>query len=73
MLRFKVNVMPLLKEAGYSSTRLRAMGKDGFGEYTMSKFRNMRICSMNELARLCEFLDCQPGELIEYVKETSEK
>ena len=67
MLRFKVDVMPLLKAAGYNSIRLR--GQRLFGEATMMKIRNRKITSMNELARICDLLKCQPGDLIEYVPD----
>lgn len=66
MLRFKVEPLVLLKAKGISATKLR---KDAtFGGATIQKIRHKRICSMNELNRLCGLLDVQPGELIEYVK-----
>lgn len=67
MLRFKVDVLPMLKAAGYPSTRLRSEAI--FGGATINKMRHGQIVSMNELARLCKMLGRQPGELIEYVKE----
>ena len=66
MLQFKVDVLPMLKAIGYPSTRLRSEAI--FGGATINKMRHRQIISMNELARLCALLDCQPGDLIEYVK-----
>ena len=67
MFRFKVDVMAMLKAAGYSSTRLRREGI--LGEATMTKIRHREIVSMNELHRICKILECQPGDLIEFVPE----
>ena len=67
MLRFKVDVLPLLKAAGYSSTRLRSEAI--FGGATLNKMRHRQITSMNELNRICKLLDRQPGELIEYIPD----
>ena len=67
MLRFKVEIMEMLKDAGYSSQRLRR--EKIFGGATMQKMRHRKIVSMNELARICALLDAQPGDLIEYVSD----
>ena len=67
MLRFKVDVLAMLKEKGLSANRLR-VGKV-FGGATLQKMRHRQIVSMNEFNRLCGLLGVQPGELIEYVEE----
>lgn len=71
MFRIKCNVMALLKAAGYSSTRLR--NERIFGGATINKLRHQQIVSMNELERLCSLLDCQPGELIEFIRNEKEQ
>lgn len=67
MLRFKINPMPILKEKGYATTRLRA--EKLFGNATMQKMRNLQMVSANELALLCKLTGMQPGELIEFVPD----
>ena len=67
MLRFKVDVLPMLKSAGYPSTRLR--DERIFGGATINKMRHRQIVSMNELHRICRMLDKQPGELIEFIPD----
>lgn len=37
------------------------------------QIRNGEIVSNACLAKLCELLNCQPGDLIEYVSETGNK
>ena len=40
---------------------------------TMSKFNNNQYVSLKIIDRLCSVLDCQPGDLIEYIPEETEK
>lgn len=66
MLRFKVNPMQLLKDAGFSSTKLR--NEKVFGSATMQKMRNREMVSAHELDVLCGLLHAQPGDLIEWTQ-----
>ncbi|WP_289683770.1 helix-turn-helix domain-containing protein [Faecalibaculum rodentium] len=61
-----------LKEAGYSSYFLTKQ-KNIFSMGTMTKFRNGEMVSCSNLERLCRLLNCQPGDLIEFVPDTDEK
>ena len=56
-----------LKEKGYTSYRLRK--EKIFGEATMTKFRRNGQLNINDLDILCRLLDCQPGDLLEYVPD----
>ena len=69
MIRVKpgVNIVELLKNAGYSSYRIA--NEKLFGQATLTKFRRNGLPSWNELDKLCDLLNCQPWDLIEYVKE----
>jgi len=66
MLKYKVNIMEELKKAGYSSYRLR---KEKFlGEATWQKIREGSTkLNMDSLDVICEILQCQPGDLVEWV------
>jgi DNA-binding Xre family transcriptional regulator len=66
-IKYKIDVLAELKNAGYSSYRLRQ--DKIFGERTIQKFRNKEIVSADNLATLCELLNCQPGDILEYEKE----
>ena len=71
MVKYKLDIMQRLKEAGYSSTTLRR--EKIFGESVMQAFRSGEIFPNKSLDRLCELLQCQPGDILEYVPdETSE-
>lgn len=65
MIQYKIDIMDSLKAKGYSSYRLR---KDKiFGEATMTKFRNKEPINFDNLNILCSLLDCQPGDILEFV------
>lgn len=66
-IRYKVNVMEVLKEAGYSSTRLR--NEKLLGESYMTQLRRGNMVSWAALNTICALLNCQPGDLIEYVTD----
>ena len=64
---YKVNVIALLKEAGYSTYRLR-MDKL-LGEATIQKLRNGEPVSWENISTICQLLNCQPGDIMEYVPD----
>lgn len=64
-IRYKVDVIAALKEAGYNTTRIR---KDKImGEAMLQKIRSGQMVSWATLETICELLNCQPGDLLEYV------
>lgn len=65
--RYKINVLAALKEKGYSSTRLR--NEHLLGESYMSQLRRGEMVSWAALETICTLLDCQPGDLLEYVAD----
>ena len=68
MLRYKIDILEELKNAGYSTYRLR---KDKLiAESTAQKIRegNTNI-ALESLGVLCNLLKCQPGDLVEWVPE----
>lgn len=64
MIVYKIDVLAALKSAGYSSYRLRK--EKIMGETTMQKIREGGLTSWENLSRICELLNCQPVELLEY-------
>lgn len=67
---YKINVLAELKKAGYSTYKLRQ--DKLFGERNIQKFRDGEIVSLAGLELLCRLLDCQPGDILEYVPDGSE-
>ena len=58
----------LLKEKGYTTYKIRQEKLIGQGTLTALKNGTGGL-DAKTLARLCEVLDCQPGDLMEYVKD----
>lgn len=65
-VKYKINVMEELKKAGYSSTRLR--NEKLMGESYMQKLRRGELVSWKTIGVICELLDCQPGDIVQYEK-----
>ena len=67
MLKYRVNILKELKNAGYSSYRLRQ--EKILSEGTLQKMRSGNIAiTMESLGVICDILQCQPGDLVEWVK-----
>jgi len=65
-LKFKVDVLASLKEKGYTTYRIRQ--EKILSESTVQKLRAGLGVSWDNLETICELLECQPGELIEFVE-----
>ena len=69
-LQFKGNILEALKGKGYTTYKLR---KDNIlSQSTLQKLREGKGLAWENIERLCALLDCQPGDLLEYVKEAAE-
>ena len=66
-MRYKVDVIAVLKEAGYNTNRIRK--EKIMGEAMLQKIRSGQMVSWAALEKLCSLLDCQPGDLIEFARE----
>ena len=69
-LRFKVDILAALKEKGITTYQIRK--EKLLSESTVQKLRGGVGVSWENLETLCRLLDCQPADLIEYVKEPVE-
>ena len=62
---YKIDIIQALKEAGYNTSRIR--NERIMGEAMLQKIRNNQMVSWATLETICKLLNCQPGDLIEYV------
>ena len=68
-IQFKIDVLAALKDAGYNTTRIR---KDRImGEAVVQQLRHRELVSWKTMTTLCMLLDGQPGDLIEYVDDST--
>lgn len=68
-IRYKMNVIDALKNAGLSTYRIRK--EKLLHEMTLQALRNGRMVSWDVLDKICGLLDCQPGDIVERVDDTS--
>jgi len=66
-IKYKTDILKKLKEAGYSTYRIR--NDKLFGEATVQKLRDGELVSWENISTVCKLLDCQPGDLVEYISE----
>ena len=64
---YKFDVLQALKERGYNTNQLRK--EKLLAESVIQSLRGKKPISFVNVAKLCELLECQPGDIIEYVEE----
>ena len=67
MIRSKIDYLDALARAGYNTGEIRR--RKLFGESALQKFRKGGIPSPGEMNKLCALLNCQPGDIMEYVPD----
>lgn len=65
MLVYKFNVLDLLRENGYNTTRLRR--EKLLSEASIQSLRAGKMIGHIALDKVCELLEMQPGNIIKYV------
>ena len=65
-IRYKLDILAELKKKGYSSTRIRE--EKLIGQSYLQQLRRGELVSWKTLDTICSLLECQPGDLIEYVE-----
>ena len=61
-------LLKLLEEKGYTSYRIRK--EKILGQATLTAIKNgTGGLDHRSIAKLCEYLGCQPGDLMEYISE----
>lgn len=66
-LQYKINVLEALKEKGYTTYTLRK--EKILSESTIQKLRVREGVAWDNLETLCKLLDCNIGDMVEYVKD----
>lgn len=62
-ITYKIDVLQALKDRGYTSYRLRK--EKIVGERVIQQLREQTPVSWEVLTRICDLLDCQPGDVLE--------
>lgn len=66
-IKYSIDVLAELKKAGYNTNRLRK--EKLLSEGTIQNIREGKIINAANLAKVCELLGCQPGDILEYEQE----
>ena len=66
-IQYKIDIMAELKNKGYSSTRIRE--EMLIGQSYLQQIRHGELVSWKTIDTICSLLDCQVGDLVEYVDE----
>ena len=69
-IKYKIDVMGALKDKGYTSTRIR--NEKIIGQSYLQQIRHGEIVSWKTIDTLCKLLNCQPGDILEYVPDDTE-
>lgn len=67
MIVYKIDVLESLKNAGYTTTRLRK--ERLLGENIIQYLRQGKPVGIDSINKLCRMLGKQPGEIIKYVED----
>ena len=67
-VRYKVEILQVLKAAGYNTTRLRR--EKLLAENTIQQIREGKLVSWANIPRICFMLQCQPGDIWGYAEDT---
>ena len=67
MIRMKQGLLDELKARGWSTYKIRK--EKLFGERVVQELRDGELTSLGTIDKLCKVLECQPGDLLEYVEE----
>lgn len=68
MLKYKFDILPALKKAGYTSYTIKV--NNTFSQSTLTKFRNNdTTINLTNIDIVCKLLNCQPGDILEYVPD----
>lgn len=69
MIKYKIDILKALKNKSYTAYKLR---KDNIlGEAIIQNFRKNEVVNINSktINTLCTLLNCQPGDILEYVPD----
>lgn len=69
-IRYKFDILNALKDKGYNTNRIRK--ENLLSEGVLQSLRENKYISLANISRICELLECQPGDIIEYVEDDAQ-
>lgn len=68
---YKFDVLSALKEKGYNTSRLRK--EKLLAEGVIQSLRENKYVALQNISKICALLECQPGDLLEYIPDPAEQ
>lgn len=65
-IKYKIDILAALKEKGYSQNRIR--NEKLIGQSYLTQLRHGELVSWKTIEIICRLLNCQPGDIIEYIE-----
>ena len=59
---YKIDILAALKEKGISTYKMRK--EKILGERTIQQLRENQLVSWETISRICDLLDCEPGDIL---------
>lgn len=66
-LSYKTDIIAALKNKGYNTSKLR--NEKLLSEGVLQSLRKKNPISWSNIEKLCSLLNCQPGDIIEYIDD----
>ncbi len=70
MLKYKIDIIDQLQKKGYTLQRIRK--EKILSQGTLTYIRAKKLIRIEVIERICELLQCQPGDLLEWVPDDIE-
>lgn len=67
MFRYRIDVLNALKEAGYTTTKIRQ--ERVLSESTLTNIRAGKPIGINALDAVCNILECQISDIMEHIPD----
>lgn len=64
---YKIDVLAELRKKGYTQNRIRE--EKLLGQSYLTQLRHGELVSWKTLDTICKLLECQPGDIVEYMPE----
>jgi putative transcriptional regulator len=65
---YKIDILESLKSKGYNTNKLRK--EKLLSESVIQGLRENRYITLPNISTICSLLECQPGDLLEYVPDS---
>lgn len=70
MIKYKIDILSSLKQIGYSTYKIKQ--EKIFNQSQLQQIRNNKLLTQEALNKVCFLLNCQPGDILEYVPDETQ-